>query len=248
MPSEGSTIEHGMLVRQWKWPLRVVFWWLMIAGCVTIYAASAQAWWAWRRAPEAMLAHASQVLAADLATLQALDAVLFEPAEIADWIFRTIHDNVIGATVGIARALMDWPARFKAKQQGQHVPDSAGREHVDAALREPGETVELIATLTRIFAVRTAICSAAAPALLLALAVGAADGLVARARRKACAGRESASLYHRAKLGISLIAILGYLFVLGVPQLDSPSQVLLPVVVLMGWLLRLQCTFYKKYL
>jgi hypothetical protein len=208
MPSEGSTIEHGMLVRQWKWPLRVVFWWLMIAGCVTIYAASAQAWWAWRRAPEAMLAHASQVLAADLATLQALDAVLFEPAEIADWIFRTIHDNVISATVGIPR---ERPAASRHNSRGSESRTAPA----DTSTRRCGTgEVSTDRDATRIFAVRTAICTTAAP---LALAVGAADGSWrVRVERPAPAASRRACTTAPSSASASLPA--GLLLVLGLPQ------------------------------
>ena len=53
-----------------------------------------------------------------------------------------------------------------------------------------------------------------APLLLLLYAVGAADGFTQRAIRRACGGRESASLYHRAKylqlavLGLGAVALL----------------------------------------
>ncbi|MGB5103857.1 MAG: DUF4400 domain-containing protein [Steroidobacteraceae bacterium] len=53
--------------------------------------------------------------------------------------------------------------------------------------------------VTQLLGVRAAILARFAPLLLLLYAVGAADGFTQRAIRRACGGRESASLYHRAK-------------------------------------------------
>ena len=80
------------------------------------------------------------------------------------------------------------------------------------------------------------------------MTVGGVDGFVQRAKRKACAGRESASIYHRAKLGFSFLAILGYLVCVGMPSLAQPARVLLPLAGILTLLLRLQCACYKKYL
>ena len=57
MADDRSNIEHGILVRQWKWPLRVVFWWVVIAACVWVYAIAAHWFWASRASPQAPLAH-----------------------------------------------------------------------------------------------------------------------------------------------------------------------------------------------
>ena len=48
------------------------------------------------------------------------------------------------------------------------------------------------------------------PLLLLLYAAGTADGLAERAIRRSCGGRESASLYHRAKyLQMAVLALGG---------------------------------------
>jgi hypothetical protein len=82
----------------------------------------------------------------------------------------------------------------------------------------------------------------------LLAAVALVDGLVARAKRKACAGRESASLYHRAKLGVSFVAILGYVACVGAPSMVDPARLLVPLALLVTAALRLQAAYYKKYL
>ena len=248
MPNDNASIEHGILVRQWKWPLRMVFWWVMIGGCVWIYAVSAQCFWAWRAAPQAMLPHVESVLERDLAALEQLEPGLFEPAAVAGWIHRTLVDSAIGATTSFARTLMDWPARFRAWHDKRPGPADAGGDFVRGGMASGDDTLRLIVVGSQIFAIRTAMFTAAAPLLALGLALAVVDGLVARALRKACAGRESGSLYHRAKLGASFVAILGFLLCLGLPTFDRPSVLLVPIAIAVAWAVRTQCAYYKKYL
>lgn len=85
------------------------------------------------------------------------------------------------------------------------------------------------------------------PVLVLWLA-GCLDGLAERATRRACAGRESANLYHRAKyfhfFGLPM-AIVVYCVM---PIALEPASVVLPLAVLTAWLSKMQWTYYKKYL
>lgn len=247
MPSRGSTIEHGSLVRQWKWPLRMVFWWLMIGGCLAVYAVSAQYWWAWKHDPSNMHGGARAVLEAEQRALSTMQPVMFDPVELADSLYATVYGNVVEASVGIARALMNWPAAFRARQSGQAAKDE-GRQFVENQLSDWGDGLAMASTATRIWSVRTAIFVSSLPVVALCMFIGAVDGLVARARRKACAGNESASLYHRAKLGQSFIVIMTYVVCLGLPTLGVPQRVLLPMALMLGLLVRTQCLYYKKYL
>jgi integrating conjugative element membrane protein (TIGR03747 family) len=156
--------------------------------------------------------------------------------------------------MGFARVLMNWPVEYRqrtAQARGDlkgPVATDAGAELVLRELATAGSTWAMLVSGTYIFAVRTAMYVSALPLLLLGGAVGLIDGLMAHARRKALAGRESASLYHRAKLGLSFIPIMGYLLCLALPSLDEPAPVLVPVALAMAALVRLQCTYYKKYL
>ena len=258
MPSDRNNIEHGMLVRPWKWPLRVVFWWLMIASCVWVYAIAAHWLWAWRAAPQAPLAHSRAVLEADLAAIAPLRPRFFEPMRVAGWIASTLQDGVLGVCVGAARALMNWPTRYRdarlrqAGAGGAASPTDgdfdAGAQFVADQLAAGSEALGMLATGTQIFAVRTALYLASLPLIALLAGVALADGFLARARRKACAGRESASLYHRAKLAVSFVAILGYLACVGAPSMLEPSRLLLPIVLVVTLAVRMQVAYYKKYL
>lgn len=67
---------------------------------------------------------------------------------------------------------------------------------------------------TQLVAVRAAILVQFGPLLLLLYAIGAVDGITQHAIRRACGGRESASLHHRTKylqlavLGLGRVALL----------------------------------------
>ena len=61
------------------------------------------------------------------------------------------------------------------------------------------EAIEVAMLGTQLLGVRVATLTLMLPLLVLIYVVAAADGLTQRAIRRASAGRESASLYHRAK-------------------------------------------------
>ena len=253
MASESATIEHGMLVRQWKWPLRLAFWWITIGLFVWAFALCAHWAWAYRNAPNApgeQLAYIQTVLQQETTALGQLAPGFFEPFAVASWISNTLHNGVVATSLALSRTLMDWPLRKREASEGKTSPTfrDPGGDFVRKQLAEAGETWGILVTSTQIFAIRTAMYLCALPLILLGLALGGVDGFVSRAKRKACAGRESASIYHRAKLGLSFIAILSYLVCVGMPSLAQPAQVLLPLAFALALLLRIQCAYYKKYL
>ncbi len=78
--------------------------------------------------------------------------------------------------------------------------------------------------------------------------VATADGLTQRAIRRAAGGRESASLYHRAKhlqLALLATALLIYLFL---PASVDVRWIGLPLAATLAILTRLQWAYYKKHL
>lgn len=110
------------------------------------------------------------------------------------------------------------------------------------------EAIETAMVGTQLLGVRFAILLRFLPLLLLLYVVGTADGLTERAIRRSCGGRESASLYHRAKY-LQMAALgLG-----GVALLVWPGSVAWElctglIVVVAGGLARQQWAFYKKHL
>lgn len=76
------------------------------------------------------------------------------------------------------------------------------------------EAIEVAMIGTQLFGVRFAMLALIVPLFVLVYLVGTADGLTQRAIRRAAGGRESASLYHRAKhlqvavVGTGVLAVL----------------------------------------
>lgn len=100
----------------------------------------------------------------------------------------------------------------------------------------------------QIFGVRLAILIGAAPLFLLVWSLGLVDGLAQRAIRRACAGRESSSMYHRAKFFQFAGLAMGAMLYLMWPVSIRPEWIVLPLALLTGVLSRVQWTYLKKYL
>lgn len=106
-----------------------------------------------------------------------------------------------------------------------------------------------MAWATVLFGAKVGIMLLAIPIFIVLMAVATVDGLVQRYVRKACGGHESAALYHRAKLyGMKLLPPFAAVIFLCVPVSFDPAWVFVPTAVLSALLLRVQATYYKKYL
>jgi len=102
---------------------------------------------------------------------------------------------------------------------------------------------------TILYAAKLGVILSLIPLCILWLFAFAVDGLVQRYIRRACAGRESATVYHRAKLyGFKLLPPLAAVIFLCSPVALHPGLVFLPAALLSAVLIRLQATYYKKYL
>ena len=101
---------------------------------------------------------------------------------------------------------------------------------------------------TQLFGVRLAVLATALPMLALAYCVGSVDGLVARAIRRASGGRESASLYHRAKHLQIVVLVTGVAISLLLPASIDPRLIWVPAAALVAVLAHVQWAYYKKHL
>ena len=124
------------------------------------------------------------------------------------------------------------------------IPDTVVRRSY-LAHREAIETAMLG---TQLLGVRFAIFMRFLPLLLVLYMVGTADGLTERAIRRSCGGRESASLYHRAKY-LQLVALgLGGLALLVWPEPVAWELCAALIVIVTRGLARMQWAVYKKHL
>jgi integrating conjugative element membrane protein (TIGR03747 family) len=101
---------------------------------------------------------------------------------------------------------------------------------------------------TQLFGVRLATLLVAMPLIVLCYGVALTDGLVQRAIRCASGGRESGSLYHRAKyLQLVLMVSFAAVWLLLLEPIDSRFIWVLALAI-EAILVRIQWAYYKKYL
>ena len=110
------------------------------------------------------------------------------------------------------------------------------------------DEIRLAMLRAQIFGVRLAILMGAAPLFLLIWALGLVDGLTQHIIRRACAGRESSSMYHRAKFFLFAELAMGAMVYLMWPVSIRPEWIVLPLALFTGLLSRVQWTYLKKYL
>ncbi len=178
------------------------------------------------------------ILAADLA----------RALELAEWqggvpgVVTGTANFMYGLVFGVT-GIHDMGLRF-AEGAALSIPDTIVRKSYLANI----DAIEVAMIGTQLLGVRLVPLAMMAPLLMLVYLVAAADGLTQRAIRRACGGRESASLYHRAKhLQVMLLVMSGVLVLIQPVSID-PRLVGVPVALFVGILARLQWACYKKHL
>lgn len=98
------------------------------------------------------------------------------------------------------------------------------------------------------FVVRLAVLTLAMPLFLMAVITGAVDGLMRRDLRKFRADRESSFVYHRAKRMLLPLIVSPWMIYLSLPWSIHPNWILLPCASLLGYMVAITATTFKKYL
>jgi len=151
--------------------------------------------------------------------------------------------NTLYAIVFEATGIHGMAQRF-AEGQALSIPDTIARSSY-IAHREFIETAMLG---TQLFGIRLGMMITCLPLGVLVYVLGAADGLVARAVRRARGGAESSSLYHRFK-SLQLLGTAGVISIcLLWPASLDPRVVWFGAAVPMAVLVRMQWLYYKKHL
>lgn len=110
------------------------------------------------------------------------------------------------------------------------------------------EAIRVAMIGTQVFGVRLATLVMAAPLFALFYCAALADGLAGRAVRRASGGRESASLYHRAKHLQVVLLVMSAAVGLLLPASIDPRYIWVPGALAVAVLVRLQWAYYKKHL
>ncbi len=237
MASRNASFHEGVFAGALLAPLKMLF--VLLLGLVGILVVAWIVDWTFvfKVWPEG-IGRLKGILAADLA----------RGIELAEWqggVSKAVTgaaNFVYGLVFGVT-GIHDMGLRF-AQGAALSIPDTIVRNSYLANR----EAIEVAMIGTQLLGVRLATLGMMAPLLVLVYLVAAADGLTQRAIRRACGGRESASLYHRAKhLQVMLLALGGVLTLIQPVSID-PRWIGLPVALLVGLLGRIQWACYKKHL
>ena len=237
MASRNASFHEGVVAGALLAPLKIGF--ALILGLVGIVVATWIVDWTFvfKVWPEGV-GRLKGILAADLA----------RGIELAEWqgaVPKAVTGTanfLYGLVFGVT-GIHDMGLRF-AEGAALSIPDTIVRNSYLANI----DAIEVAMIGTQLLGVRLVPLAMMAPLLMLMYLVAAADGLTQRAIRRACGGRESASLYHRAKhLQVMLLVMSGVLVLIQPVSID-PRLVGVPVALFVGILARLQWACYKKHL
>jgi integrating conjugative element membrane protein (TIGR03747 family) len=235
--SRNASFREDVFVAALLRPLRLMLWAGGIAVGLLIGACLVDAYFVFHVWAEG-IEHLRQLLVHDVERLSVLAARQGWPEG-----FVTRSANVLYRLVFEASGMHEMGVRF-SQGQGLSILDSVVRGFY---LRH-AEGIEVAMVAVQLFGARLALLAMASPLLLLMYAVGAVQGIVYRRIRTACGGRESASLYHRAKHGLVVTLAVATLLVLMLPVTVDPRTGLVVFAGLVALGATVQWRFYKKAL
>lgn len=115
-------------------------------------------------------------------------------------------------------------------------------------LKKVREGLQLVSLTTQYLFIKLFIAIAALPLFSLAAIAGLVDGLNQRAIRTACLGRESSYVFHKLNQYLKKALIVFLLLWLLLPISVNPSLVFVPISVLIGSMVAMAASRFKKYL
>lgn len=163
--------------------------------------------------------------------------------------------DFFGSTRDRAIAWSDWITEWFYRKPGLLRPQEGDQKHLgdtERAIQRGVRSIDFAigrALLgSQVIAIRSAIVVSFVPWIGLLYLLAFVDGAVERSRRRYGAGRESSTLYHRAKyfqVTFSTAILVAYLWW---PGDVNPSLILVPTILACAVMARLQIKYYKKYI
>jgi hypothetical protein len=159
--------------------------------------------------------------------------------------------DFIGSTHGRAVAWADFITEWFYRKPGL-LKDAGGdaapaERAVRRGIRAMDFAVGRALTGSQVIAIRAAVVVAYLPWMGFLYLLAILDGLVERARRKYGGGRESSTIYHRAKyFQVTILTVACAAFLWWPGDLDS-SLIITLTTLGCAFLVRLQAEYYKKY-
>lgn len=250
MASSGATERApGAIPGAFLWPARIVVVTVLVFAGLWLFAVTAQTALAVRAAGAGGAAQRIEtVLDGDLAMLQTLPPGPLSPLRIGTGLATTIHDFTFGAILSATRSVMNMPDRWQRFARPEPHPDLGAAYLDQQVFPEYIDYIRAAAAGNLVFSLRTALLLSAAPLAALLYCVAIADGLTARAIRRACAGRESSGVYHRAKLAQVYVLAGAWMLYVCWPATIDPVLFSLATAATLAVLARVQSAWAKKYL
>ncbi|WP_052163020.1 DUF4400 domain-containing protein [Aquabacterium sp. NJ1] len=246
MATKAQGVFDGTIIQAFLWPFRTLLRTTIIVTVLLLWTIVTQCWFAYRHSSHDPVSHLKAVMGSDLDYAADLTPIAFSPVNLASGIGGVIQEYGVDTIVASARALMNTPTILGHKGGADR---DLGKQYVDKRLMpEHGDKFKQWILASYIFGARIAIFLSMFPLLALLYVVSVVDGLSRRAIRRANAERESASIYHRAKMSQVWLLAVGLTAYLAIPYSLSPAFVLAPLAVILAYLARMQIASYKKYL
>ncbi|WP_191833826.1 TIGR03747 family integrating conjugative element membrane protein [Pseudomonas fluorescens] len=200
--------------------------------------------WFW---PEQGWRHAQGMLNYELNHLSThftRSAVVQEPGRTAQQIVEGAYEWIFVRT-----GLLDWMSQASARSRAASHSDTRDVRFYLSQVYVWSESYLIAAAFTVLtFIVRLLVLVLTLPLFILAAFVGLVDGLVRRDVRKFGAGRETSFVYHRAKAALMPLAVLPWIIYLTLPISVHPLLVLLPCAALLGMVVCITASTFKKHL
>lgn len=197
--------------------------------------------------PEQGWRHAQGMLTYELEQLPrnfTRSVLVQEPGRTAQKLVAYAYEGVLVQT-----GLIDWAEKVSGQAESdRHRADRDFRYYLGQAYGLLEDYLLAAAYTFLVFLVRLMVLCLTLPLFVMAAFVGLVDGLVRRDIRRFGAGRESGFVYHRAKACLVPIAILPWVVYLALPVSISPMFILLPCAALLGAVIDLTASRFKKHL
>jgi len=108
--------------------------------------------------------------------------------------------------------------------------------------------IKLMVLTSQCMLIKLMIMLAAMPLFALAMIAGLIDGLNQRAVRTACLGRESSYVFHRLNHYFKKSMVIALMAWLAIPISITPACVFIPISLMLGLMVALTASRFKKYL
>ncbi|HAU1484915.1 TPA: TIGR03747 family integrating conjugative element membrane protein, partial [Legionella pneumophila] len=115
-------------------------------------------------------------------------------------------------------------------------------------LEKSQQFFQLVLLSSQCLLIKLIILFAAMPLFALTMVAGLVDGLNQRAIRTACLGRESSYVFHRLNYYLKKLLVILLMLWLALPVSITPAYVFVPISLLMGLMVAMTASRFKKYL